>query len=96
MAATRAELNRYFEIVNRRVPTRVSEFIRWLRKPSSFAARLAIALMLILALQLSSFLEVRALSGGLVSSAPERPCNDICGLDSLSSEFDGDAADFLD
>ena len=48
MAATKAELNRYFEMINRRVPTRVSEFIRWLRKPSSFAARLAVALLLIL------------------------------------------------
>jgi hypothetical protein len=48
MAATKAELNRYFEMINRRVPTRVSEFIRWLRKPSSFAARLAAALLLIL------------------------------------------------
>jgi hypothetical protein len=35
-------------MINRRVPTRVSEFIRWLRKPSSFAARLAVALLLIL------------------------------------------------
>ena len=48
MAATKAELNRYFEMINRRVPMRVSEFIRWLRKPSSFAARLAVALLLIL------------------------------------------------
>lgn len=48
MAATKAELNRYFEMINRRVPTRVSEFIRWLRKPTSFAARLAVALLLIL------------------------------------------------
>jgi hypothetical protein len=40
--------------------------------------------------------EVRPLSGGLVSSAPERPCDDVCGLDPLSSESDGDAADFLD
>jgi hypothetical protein len=45
--STKAELNRYFEIINRRVPTRISQFIRWLRKPSSFAARLAVAVLLI-------------------------------------------------
>jgi len=48
MTATKAELNRYFEMINRRLPAGVSEFIRWLRKPSSFAARLAIAVLLIL------------------------------------------------
>jgi hypothetical protein len=49
-----------------------------------------------LALQLPFCLEVRALSDRLVSSTPERPCDDMCGLDSRSSESDGDAADFLD
>jgi len=49
-----------------------------------------------LALQLPFCFEVRVLSGRLVSSTPERPCDDMCGLDSLSSESDGDAADFLD
>jgi hypothetical protein len=49
-----------------------------------------------LALQLSFCFEVRALSDRLVSSAPERPCDDVCGLDALSSESGGDAADFLD
>jgi hypothetical protein len=49
-----------------------------------------------LALQLPTCFEVRPLSGGLVSSAPERPCGDVCGLDPLSSEPDGDAPDFLD
>jgi hypothetical protein len=48
-----------------------------------------------LALQLSLF-EVSALSGSLVSSAPERPCDDVCGLNALLSESGGDAADFLD
>jgi hypothetical protein len=51
--------------------------------------------MLALALQLS-FFEVSALSGSLVSSAPERPCDDVCGLNALLSESGGDAADFLD
>jgi hypothetical protein len=48
-----------------------------------------------LALQLS-FFEVSALSFRLVGSAPERPCDDVCGLNTLLSESDGDAADFLD
>lgn len=48
-----------------------------------------------LALQLS-FFEVSALSGSLVSSAPERPCDDVRGLNALLSESGGDAADFLD
>jgi hypothetical protein len=48
MVATKAELNRYFEMIKRRVPTRVSHFIRWLRKPSSFAARMAVAILLML------------------------------------------------
>jgi hypothetical protein len=51
--------------------------------------------MTVLALQLPSCFEVRPLSSGLVSSAPERPCNDVCGLDALSSEPDSDAADLL-
>ena len=49
-----------------------------------------------LALQLPFCFEVRALSNRLVSSTPERPCDDVCGLNPLSSESDGDAADFLD
>jgi hypothetical protein len=49
----------------------------------------------LLALQLS-FFEVGTLSGDLVSSAPERPCDDVRGLNPLSGEPDGDAADFLD
>jgi len=49
-----------------------------------------------LALQLPFCFEVRALSNRLVGSTPERPCDDVCGLNPLSSESDGDAADFLD
>jgi hypothetical protein len=49
-----------------------------------------------LTLQLPFCFEVRALSDRLVSSTPERPCDDMCGLDSPSSKSDGDAADFLD
>ena len=49
-----------------------------------------------LALQLPFCLDVSALSGGLVSPAPERPCDDMRGLNPLSRKSDGDAADFLD
>ena len=45
---TKAELNRYFQMIDRRVPISVSQFIRWLRMPSSFAVRLVIAILLIL------------------------------------------------
>jgi Protein of unknown function (DUF3072) len=48
MVSTKAELNRYFEMITRRVPTKVSRFIRWLRRPSSFAARLVVAILFIL------------------------------------------------
>jgi len=44
----KADLNRYFKMIDRRVPIRVSQFIRWLRKPSSFAVRLVVALLLVL------------------------------------------------
>ena len=48
MTTTHAELNKYFEMIDRRVPIRVSQSIRWLRKPSSFGVRLVVALLLIL------------------------------------------------
>jgi hypothetical protein len=60
MPATKAELNRYFEMIHRRVPIRVSKFIRWLRKPSSLAVRLLVALLLILG-GLFSFLPILGL-----------------------------------
>jgi hypothetical protein len=59
-ATTKAELNRYFEMINRRVPIRVSQSIKWLRKPSSFAVRLVVALLLILG-GIFSFLPVLGL-----------------------------------
>ena len=48
MPTTDIELNRYFKMIDRRVPTSVSKFIRWLRMPSSFAVRLIIAILLVL------------------------------------------------
>ena len=49
-----------------------------------------------LTLQLPFCFEVRALSDGLVSSAPEGPCDGVCGLNPLSIKSDGNAANFLD
>ena len=47
-------------MINRRVPTRVSQSIQWLRKPSSFGVRLVVALLLILG-GIFSFLPVLGL-----------------------------------
>jgi hypothetical protein len=47
-------------MINPRVPISVSQSIRWLRKPSSFAVRLVVALLLILGL-IFSFLPVLGL-----------------------------------
>ena len=60
MAPTETGLNRYFEMIDRRVPSRASQFIRWLRRPSSFPARLLVALLLIVG-GLFSFLPVLGL-----------------------------------
>jgi hypothetical protein len=49
-----------------------------------------------LALQLHFLSEVSAASVGLVSTPPERPCENTVDRDAPLSELDGDAADFLD
>src|SRR6516225_6855992 len=49
-----------------------------------------------LALQLHCSSEVSAASVGLVSSPPERPCENVVDRDAPLSELDSDAADFLD
>src|SRR6201996_3304980 len=41
------ELNKYFNAIERRMPPRLSGFIRWLRTPSSFWVRLLVAVLLI-------------------------------------------------
>jgi hypothetical protein len=51
---------------------------------------------MVLALQLCFLFEMRFLCCGLMSPRPERPCDDIGLLDSLSRETLGYAADFLD
>jgi hypothetical protein len=48
-----------------------------------------------LALQLHFFLEVSAACLGLVSASPERPGDDVGGLDALLRELDRDTTDFL-
>ena len=60
MVNTKAELNRYFDLIDRRVPIRVSRSIRWLRKPTSFGARLVVASLLIIG-GIFSFLPVLGL-----------------------------------
>jgi len=49
-----------------------------------------------LALQLQFSPEVSAASVGLVSSPPERPCENTVDRDAPLSELDSDATDFLD
>src|SRR5215471_3501215 len=49
-----------------------------------------------LALQLHLSSEVSAASVGLVSSPPERPCENTVDRDAPLSELDSDATDFLD
>jgi hypothetical protein len=49
-----------------------------------------------LALQLHFLFEVSAASVGLVSSPPERPCENTVDRDAPLSELDSDATDFLD
>jgi hypothetical protein len=58
-------------MIDRRVPTKVSQFIHWLRKPSSFAARLVVALLLIVeaSLVLTYFGSVDAASRPVVHCA---------------------------
>ena len=51
---------------------------------------------IIVALQLHFSSEVSAASVGLVSSPPERPCENTVDRDAPLSELDGDATDFLD
>ena len=49
-----------------------------------------------LALKLHFYLEVSALGCCLMRSSPERPGDDVGGLDASLGQFCGDAADFLD
>jgi hypothetical protein len=75
MTADHKEINRYFEIINRRVPDRVARYIQWLRKPSSKAARLAVASLMILGGVFSflPFLGIWMLPLGLLLIAQDVP-----------------------
>lgn len=55
--ATRAELDRYFRLIERRLPMRFSRFLRLLRRPSMMPARIAVSILLIVG-GLLSFLPV--------------------------------------
>jgi hypothetical protein len=60
MASAKAELDRYFDRIDRRMPSRASRFMRWLRKPSSLIFRWLIAWLLIVG-GIFSFLPVLGL-----------------------------------
>jgi hypothetical protein len=60
MTSAKAALDRYFDRIDRRMPSRTSGFIRWLRKPSSLIVRWLIALLLIVG-GIFSFLPVLGL-----------------------------------
>ena len=49
-----------------------------------------------LTLQLHSPFEMGAARFGLMGSSPERPCDDLRGLDAPLCKLDDDAANFLD
>jgi hypothetical protein len=48
VGTTERKIDRYFEMLDQRVPVSISRFIRWLRQPSSFAIRVIVALLFIL------------------------------------------------
>ena len=50
----------------------------------------------VLALQLLFSFEMCVTRFGLMGASPERPCDDVGGLDAPLRELYGDAADFLD
>ena len=66
------------------------------RLPLAHLRELRLELDACLTLQLPFCFEVRALGDGLVSSAPEGPCDGVCRLNPLSIKSDGNAANFLD
>lgn len=72
---TQAELDRYFEKIEKRLPESVGRFLHWLRKPSSLIARVGVAILLILG-GIFSFLPVLGiwmLPLGLIIIAQDLP-----------------------
>lgn len=47
-AATQAELDRYFRLMERRLPPRFRMFLRLLRRPSMLPARIIVSILLII------------------------------------------------
>lgn len=70
-----AELDRYFERIEKRLPSSVGRFLHWLRKPSSLIARVIVSVLLILG-GIFSFLPVLGiwmLPLGLIIIAQDLP-----------------------
>lgn len=57
MDGTQIKIDGYFEALYRRLPVSISKFIRWLREPSAFAARCAVAILFVVG-GLFSFLPI--------------------------------------
>lgn len=47
-AATKAELDRYFDWIEQQLPERLGRFLHWLRQPSMLLARIVVSLLLII------------------------------------------------
>jgi hypothetical protein len=97
-ARVRRQVRRDPRKLSVRQPEKISIHLRFLSEAKNHNQLIPLIFLWVsaLALQLPFCLEVRSLSDGLVSSAPERPGDDMCRLDSLSREPYGDAANFLD
>jgi len=78
------------------VPARAVLFLFNVFEPNVLRESLTLEFSHSLALQLHFPFEVSAACVGLVSSPPERPCENTVDRDAPLSELDGDAADFLD
>src|SRR4051794_36394055 len=76
--------------------TALTHYILWLS--SALSTKCAVLIhyaTVVLALQLHSMFQVRALCGGLMGPPPERPGNDMGRLNAPLRQPCGDAADFL-
>jgi hypothetical protein len=45
--AAKAELDRYFDVIEQHLPNRLARFLYWLRQPSMLLARILVALLLV-------------------------------------------------
>ena len=64
-------------------------------EPDKLSTTVGLTLQLRFACEVCT-LEMGTTSIGLVGAPPQRPCDDVSGLDAPVGELDGDAADFLD